>query len=68
VNAHAFAPSCGQLSGWFDWFDCVVDVVFVSEDFELLPPAARATPAAVPASASAVAAVRTAKLRLGRNT
>jgi len=57
---------CGQFE--CESFDCVVDVVFVSEDFELLPPAARATPTPVPPSASAVVAAATARLRLGRNT
>jgi len=49
-------------------FDWVVDVVVVFEDFELLPPAARATPTPVPPSASAVVTAATATLRLGRNT
>jgi len=42
--------------------------VVVFEDFELLPPAARATPTPVPPRASAVAVTATATLRLGRNT
>ena len=61
---YAFDPlSCGQLS---DWFDCVVDVVFVFEDFELPPLAAMATP--VPVRPRATTAVTRAKLRFSRNT
>jgi len=49
-----------------DWFDCVVDVVVVFEDFELPPLAAMATP--VPVSPRATTAVTRAKLRFSRNT
>jgi hypothetical protein len=57
---------CGQFE--CEPFDCVVDVVFVFEDFEPLPPAASATPTPVPPSAIAAVTAATATLRLGRNT
>jgi len=49
-----------------EWFDCVVDVVFVFDDFEPPPPAAMATP--VPARARAATAEMSAKPRFSRNT